>query len=65
LSSTGECFDIGLTVRQALADFLRNGEPFAGSTNRYSAGNGSMMRLAPSGAVLLPGCPSNPYLCGC
>ncbi len=46
LSSTGECFDIGLTVRQALADFQRNGEPFAGSTNRYSAGNGSMMRLA-------------------
>ncbi|WLH81943.1 MULTISPECIES: ADP-ribosylglycohydrolase family protein [unclassified Pseudomonas] len=46
-SSTGECFDIGLTVRQALADFQRNGDPFAGSTDRYSAGNGSMMRLAP------------------
>ncbi|WP_017739311.1 ADP-ribosylglycohydrolase family protein [Pseudomonas sp. CBZ-4] len=47
LSSTGECFDIGLTVRQALVDFQRNGDPFAGSTDRYSAGNGSMMRLAP------------------
>jgi len=47
LSSTGECFDIGLTVRQALTDFQRNGDPFAGSTDRYSAGNGSMMRLAP------------------
>lgn len=47
LSSTGECFDIGLTVRQALADFQKNGDPFAGSTDRYSAGNGSMMRLAP------------------
>ena len=47
LSSTGVCFDIGLTVRQALADFQRNGDPYAGSTDRYSAGNGSLMRLAP------------------
>ncbi|WP_046068252.1 ADP-ribosylglycohydrolase family protein [Pseudomonas synxantha] len=47
LSSTGDCFDIGLTVRQALADFQRNGDPHAGSTDRYLAGNGSIMRLAP------------------
>lgn len=47
LSATGQCFDIGLTVRQALADFQRNGDPYAGSTDRYSAGNGSLMRLAP------------------
>lgn len=47
LSSTGECFDIGLTVREALAEYQRTGNPFVGSTNRYSAGNGSMMRLAP------------------
>lgn len=47
LSSTGECFDIGMTVREALAAFQDSGNPFAGSTDPYSAGNGSMMRLAP------------------
>lgn len=47
LSSTGECFDIGMTVREALAKFQHDGDPFAGSTHPYSAGNGSMMRLAP------------------
>lgn len=47
LSSTGECFDIGMTVRDALGQFERTGEPFAGSTHPHSAGNGSMMRLAP------------------
>ncbi|MPR00755.1 ADP-ribosylglycohydrolase family protein [Pseudomonas sp. MAFF 212408] len=47
LSATGECFDIGMTVREALATFEQSGEPFAGSTHPYSAGNGSMMRLAP------------------
>ncbi len=47
MSSTGECFDIGMTVREALASFQTDRNPFAGSTNRRSAGNGSMMRLAP------------------
>ncbi|MGB3126960.1 MAG: ADP-ribosylglycohydrolase family protein [Pseudomonas sp.] len=47
LSSTGECFDIGMTVREALALFQESGNPFSGSTDPYSAGNGSMMRLAP------------------
>ena len=47
LSSTGTCFDIGGTVRQALERFKRNGEPYAGSNDPYSAGNGSIMRLAP------------------
>lgn len=47
LSATGDCFDIGMTVREALATFEENGNPFAGSTDPYSAGNGSMMRLAP------------------
>ncbi|QJI37207.1 ADP-ribosylglycohydrolase family protein [Pseudomonas sp. ADAK13] len=47
LSSTGECFDIGTTVRDALAEYQLSGDPFAGSTDPYSAGNGSMMRLAP------------------
>lgn len=47
LSSTGECFDIGNTTRNALHHFERTGEPFAGSTDPHSAGNGSIMRLAP------------------
>ena len=47
LSSTGTCFDIGITVRTALAHSLRSGEPFAGSTDPSTAGNGSLMRLAP------------------
>lgn len=47
LSCTGRCFDIGNTVRAALTSFLRNGDPCAGSTDPNSAGNGSIMRLAP------------------
>lgn len=46
-SSTGQCFDIGTTVRQALMTFQETGEPFAGSIDPESAGNGSIMRLAP------------------
>ena len=46
-SSTGRCFDIGGTVMAALARFERHSEPFSGSADPYSAGNGSIMRLAP------------------
>jgi ADP-ribosyl-[dinitrogen reductase] hydrolase len=41
------CFDIGATVRAALDKFLRDGDPYAGSHDPRSAGNGSLMRLAP------------------
>lgn len=47
LSSTGACFDIGNTCSAALHHFELTGEPYAGSTEPYSAGNGSIMRLAP------------------
>jgi len=47
MSSTGTCFDIGSTVSGALNSFRINGDPYAGSTDTYSAGNGSLMRLAP------------------
>ena len=47
LSSTGRCFDIGNTVRFALETFERSGEPFSGPVSVVSAGNGSIMRLAP------------------
>jgi ADP-ribosylglycohydrolase len=47
LSSNGVCFDIGNTVRGALNRYLKSGEPFSGPTDPRSAGNGSLMRLAP------------------
>ncbi|MDE2937699.1 MAG: ADP-ribosylglycohydrolase family protein [Chloroflexota bacterium] len=48
LSSTGSCFDIGNATRAALSLYRDTGEPYAGSTDPYSAGNGSLMRLAPA-----------------
>ena len=47
LSSTGYCFDVGGTVRSALLRFEQTREPFCGPTDYYTAGNGSIMRLAP------------------
>ena len=47
LSCTGTCFDIGNTVRQALVRFESGGDPFCGSADPRSAGNGCIMRLAP------------------
>jgi ADP-ribosylglycohydrolase len=47
LSSTGRCFDIGSTVSSALVRFEKTREPYCGSTDAMSAGNGSIMRLAP------------------
>ncbi len=47
MSANGRCFDIGNTVSGALHRFEETGEPFAGSTDEHSAGNGSLMRLAP------------------
>jgi ADP-ribosyl-[dinitrogen reductase] hydrolase len=46
-SCTGHCFDIGITTRQALTRWQKTGDPFAGSPDPMSAGNGSLMRLAP------------------
>lgn len=47
MSSTGECFDIGGTIEDALWHFTDTGDPYSGSTDPFSAGNGSLMRLAP------------------
>ncbi|WP_317930122.1 ADP-ribosylglycohydrolase family protein [Halioxenophilus sp. WMMB6] len=47
MSSNGRCFDIGVTVSEALSRFLQTGEPLAGSSNPFAAGNGCIMRLAP------------------
>ena len=47
MSSNGRCFDIGFTTRNALNDFKDLGDPYSGETSEHSAGNGSLMRLAP------------------
>ncbi len=47
LSVKGRCFDIGNTVSSALRRFRKTGEPFSGSIDPNTAGNGSIMRLAP------------------
>ncbi len=54
LSSTGKCFDIGNTVSHALTKFLDTKNPFCGSTDPNSAGNGSLMRLAPVPMFFFP-----------
>ena len=47
-SVTGRCFDIGDTIRASLAQFERTGDPStSGGESELSAGNGSIMRLAP------------------
>ena len=46
-SSTGRCFDIGRTTRAALRLFEQDAVAFAGSEDPRTAGNGSLMRLAP------------------
>jgi ADP-ribosylglycohydrolase len=47
MSCTGRCFDIGLTVQAALRKFEATGQPYCGSVDPMTAGNGSLMRLAP------------------
>lgn len=47
MSSTGDCFDIGGTVMQALDKYIEHSDPFSGSIDEDSSGNGSLMRLAP------------------
>jgi ADP-ribosyl-[dinitrogen reductase] hydrolase len=47
MSSNGRCFDIGNATSDALERFRHSGDPLAGSTRPDSAGNGSIMRLAP------------------
>jgi ADP-ribosyl-[dinitrogen reductase] hydrolase len=46
-SCTGECFDIGNITRESLERFIQSGNPYAGPIHERSAGNGSLMRIAP------------------
>jgi len=47
LSSTGSPFGIGNTTRGAILRFEETREPYCGPTGLETAGNGSIMRLAP------------------
>ncbi|QYF96157.1 ADP-ribosylglycohydrolase family protein [Massilia sp. PAMC28688] len=47
MSSTGTCFDIGNTTAAALRRYESTRDPFAGSDDPSTAGNGALMRLAP------------------
>jgi ADP-ribosyl-[dinitrogen reductase] hydrolase len=47
LSSIGWCFDIGGTTSGSLLRFMHDGNPYSGPTGPHTAGNGSIMRLAP------------------
>jgi ADP-ribosyl-[dinitrogen reductase] hydrolase len=47
LSSTGVCFGIGMTVLYSLKRFKETHEPYCGPIGEFTAGNGSLMRLAP------------------
>lgn len=46
-SCTGTCFDIGVTTSEAISRWRKTGDPLAGLSDPRSAGNGSLMRLAP------------------
>ena len=47
-SVNGECFDIGNTVMSALYKYETEKTVYAGSTSPDTAGNGSLMRVAPA-----------------
>lgn len=47
LSSNGVCFDIGTTILSSLMRFKKTRDQYPGPTGKYTAGNGSLMRLAP------------------
>jgi ADP-ribosyl-[dinitrogen reductase] hydrolase len=64
MSSTGKCFDIGLTTQASLMKFRNTGEPFSGSTDPKKAGNGSLMRLAPAVLAFQSDFPQMMYFVG-
>ncbi len=64
MSSNGRCFDIGVTVSEALSQYLSHGDPFAGPTSPFAAGNGSLMRLAPVVLFYAPDLEKTLYFAG-
>jgi ADP-ribosyl-[dinitrogen reductase] hydrolase len=54
-SVNGRCFDIGGTTSQALSHYVKHGQPIGvGPDDKYQAGNGSLMRLAPIAIFAAP-----------
>ena len=53
-SSTGRCFDIGNSTATALRAYERSRDPYSVSPDSRSAGNGSIMRLAPVAMYYYP-----------
>ena len=47
LSSNGVCFDVGRTSLSSLRKFEKTRDPYSGPTDENTAGNGSLMRVAP------------------
>lgn len=47
MSSNGKCFDIGITTKMSLEDYIENGNVISKNNNKNSSGNGSLMRLSP------------------
>lgn len=47
MSPLGYAYGVGRTVHSAMQRFIDTAEPFSGSTDPATAGNGSIMRLAP------------------
>ncbi len=64
LSSNGRCFDIGNTIRRSLEQYELTGNPLSGDTGKYSAGNGSLMRLTPMAMFAAHDFTNGPNLCG-
>src|SRR5271166_2628010 len=49
---SGKCFDIGVTTRAAIEDYITTGFAAAGRIEPSSAGNGSLVRLAPLAIIV-------------
>ena len=47
LSVRDKAVGIGKTTMRSIFEYKKHGEPFSKNTNKWSAGNGSIMRLAP------------------
>ncbi len=47
MSSVGDCFAIGLTCAKAIRSYIITKDPYSGSEDPMTAGNGCIMRLAP------------------
>lgn len=51
MTSTGNCFNRGNTVKMALLQFEKTHQPYSGSTAPYTAGNGFIMCITPLGIL--------------